>query len=96
MERAKKTWKELNIKSYTSGFEPTLKVPSDHEIGRMKDIMKKIDKGVPIVHELYQKLKAFLPIRQKTLRLIAEAILTLRLRHRKVNIAKVSAHWNDQ
>ena len=91
MERAKKALKSVNVASYTSAFESTVPMPSEREIEKMKDMMKDLKPKVNAIKELYKKLEEFLPMREKTLRIIAEAIVSLNLRHRKVNIAKVSS-----
>ena len=91
MERAKKVWGKVNVMSYTSAFEPIVQMPSEYEIKRMKSIMEELKPSVEDVNNLYKELESFLPVRENTLQLISEAIESFNVRHRKVNIAKVSS-----
>ena len=89
MDRAKKAWEGANIRSYTSAFPPTVQQPSESEIENVTSMMKDLWYKVDDVQKLYQKLIEFLPVREKTLQLIAAAIVFLNVKHRDVNIAKV-------
>ena len=89
MERAKRALQSSNIRSYTSAFPPTVQQPSESEIEYVRSMMKDLLYKVDDVQRLYQKLIEFLPVREKTLQLIAEAIELLKVKHRDVNIAKV-------
>ena len=89
MAKAKEKWEKLNVRSYTSSFEAGVEMPTASEIERMRDMMEDLKPKVEAIKQLYRKLEEFLPVREKTLRLIAEAIVDLNIRHRKVNIAKV-------
>ena len=89
MAKAKEMWEKLNVWSYTSGFEPVIEMPTDTEIERMRAMMEDLKPKVGAIKQLYRKLVEFLPVREKTLRLIAEAIVDLNNKHRKVSIAKV-------
>ena len=90
MDRATEAWKSANIRSYTSAFQPSAHAPSEHEIENMRILMKELNPMVKDVENLNQKLIKFLPIRESTLRLIAETIVSLNLKYRDVNIAKVN------
>ena len=90
MDRAKKVWEKVNVSSYTSAFEAGVEMPTDSEIKRIRSMMEDLKPKVGAIKQLYRKLVEFLPVREKTLRLIAEAIVDLNIRHRKVNIAKVN------
>ena len=91
MERAKKALKSVNVASYTSAFESTVPMPSEREIEKMKDMMEDLKPKVHAIKVLYKKLEEFLPMREKTLKLIEEAIEYLKSEHRNVNIAKVNS-----
>ena len=90
MDRAKKVWEKVNVSSYTSAFEAGVEMPTASEIERIRSMMEDLKRKVGAIKQLYRKLVEFLPVREKTLRLIAEAIVDLNIRHRKVNIAKVN------
>ena len=93
MAAAKKVLGKVNIKSYTSAFEPSVPAPSDSEIEKVKGMMEELKPKIHDVNELHTKLCAFIPVRERTLQLVGEAIEFLNEKHRKVNIAKVIKFW---
>ena len=50
---------KVNVKSYTSAFEPSMPMPSDCDIEQMKGMMEELK---PKVKNLYKKLCEFIPV----------------------------------
>ena len=90
MAAAKKVLSNVNVKSYTSAFEPLTPMPSDCEIEKIKGMMEELKPKVDDVKRLFDKLCEFTTVRDNTLKLVGEAIEFLNEKHRKVNIAKVN------
>ena len=90
MAAAKKVLSNVNVKSYTSAFEPSTPMPSDCEIEKIKGMMEELKPKVDDVQRLHKKICDFFPVRNETLKLVGEAIEFLNEKHRKVNIAKVN------
>ena len=90
MAAAKKVLSKVNVKSYTSAFEPSMPMLSDCDIEKMKGMMEELKPKVDDVKRLHKKICEFIKVRDDTLKLIGEAIEFLNEKHRKVNIAKVN------
>ena len=71
---------------YTSGFTETPIVPTTDKVKRLMTELKLV---VPLVRKLEERVGKLLPIREKTLQVVSEAIEYLHKHHQNVNIAKV-------